>query len=252
MHRIFFREPVIGGRVVVEDASEIRHLAKVLRAEPGHMFEACNPDGKVFIVEVLSIGENAIHGKVVSSGKESLSKKVIVDLFQAVPKKNNMDLIVQKNTELGVNSIRPYVSSRTIVKIDEKNSSKKIERWRRIAREAAKQSKRADIPEIGEIFSFKEMLLELAGYDKVVLLYENEKRNSLDCLGANSESFRTLALIVGPEGGFSPSEVEDIEELGSVSVSLGPRILRTETAGFAALGIIQFLFGDMGGAGEKQ
>ncbi len=250
MHRIFFRNPILGGRVAVEDSAEIKHLSKVLRAEPGHMFEACDPDGKVFVVEIVSIEDNAIFGKVVSRMKESVSAKAVVDLFQALPKKNNMDLIVQKNTELGINSIKPYVSSRTIVKIDEKNSVKKTERWRRIAKEAAKQSKRADIPRISDTVSFREMLLELKEYDKSILLYENEKGNGLELLEPNKEGFQRIAVIVGPEGGFSPDEVKEIQDCGSISISLGPRILRTETAGFAALSIIQFLFGDMRGVGS--
>ncbi len=252
MHRIFFQNPINGSRVVVEDVAEIRHLAKVLRSEPGHVFEACDPDGKVFIVEIVSIEDNAIYGKVVSSREESVAKKAFVDLFQALPKKNNMDLIVQKNTELGISSIKPYVSSRTIVKIDEKNSFKKTERWRRIAKEAAKQSKRSDIPQIKETFSFKEMLLELKEYDKSILLYENEKGNGFECLDSYREDLKSIAVIVGPEGGFSPEEVKEIQNCGSVSISLGPRILRTETAGFAALSIIQFLFGDMRGVENSQ
>ncbi|HKL11587.1 MAG TPA: 16S rRNA (uracil(1498)-N(3))-methyltransferase [Clostridia bacterium] len=247
MHRIFFRNPIIGGRVIVEDTAEIKHLEKVLRAEPGHLFEACDSDGKVFVVEILSIKDNAICGKVISSREESVSEKVIVDLFQALPKKNNMDLIVQKSTELGINSIKPYVSSRTIVKIDEKNSVKKTERWRRIAKEAAKQSKRLDIPQITDTFLFDEMLFKLKEYDKSVLLYENEKVNGFESLASKKEDFQKIALLVGPEGGFSPDEVNKIKECGSISISLGPRILRTETAGFAALSIIQFLFGDMRG-----
>lgn len=247
MHRIFFRNPIVGNRIVIEEASEIKHLAKVLRAEPGYLFEVCSPGGEIFVVEVEAVRENAIEGKIVSSRDGMSTEKTLIDLFQAIPKKNNMDIIVQKNTELGINSIRPYTSSRTIVKIDEKNSAKKTERWTRVAKEAAKQSKRTDIPEIAETVSFKEMLLALNGYDSVILLYESEKRKGFECIESVEGDMRKIALIVGPEGGFSTKEVTDMKERGAISISLGPRILRTETAGFAALSIIQYLFGDMRG-----
>jgi len=252
MHRIFFRNRILGDRLVVEDAAEIKHLVKVLRAEPGYLFEACDSDGKVFVVEIVSVGNNAICGKIISSIDQAVFKKAVIDLFQAIPKKNNMDLIVQKNTELGINSIKPYVSTRTIVKTDEKKSARKTERWRRIAKEAAKQSKRVKIPEVAKPLSFKEMLLELKEYDQVVLLYENEEGNGLECLDSSEKNFQKIALVVGPEGGFSPCEVEEIEDMGSIPISLGPRILRTETAGFAALSIMQFLFGDMRGVKDNQ
>lgn len=248
MHRIFFQNPIIGNRIAIEDVSEIKHLAKVLRAEAGYLFEVCSSSGEIFVVEVESVSDTAIEGRIISFRDAMSIEKTAIDLFQAVPKKNNMDIIVQKNTELGINSIRPYTSSRTIVKIDEKNSDKKTQRWSRVAKEAAKQSKRTDIPEIAETVSFKEMLLALNEYDRVILLYESEKRKGFECIESMEGRIKNIALIVGPEGGFSTKEVADLKERGAISISLGPRILRTETAGFAALSIVQYIFGDMKGA----
>ena len=247
MHRIFFQNPIAGNHIIIEDITEIKHLAKVLRAEAGYMFEACSSNGEIFLVEVESVEDNAIKGKIVSSKDAMGSAMISIDLFQALPKKNNMDLIVQKNTELGINAVRPYISSRTIVKIDEKNILKKTERWTRIAKEAAKQSKRVDIPLIADTASFKQMLASIKEYDRVYLLYEGERRKGFECIESIKGDLKKIALIVGPEGGFSLKEVSEIKERGAISISLGPRILRTETAGFAALSIIQYLFGDMRG-----
>lgn len=249
MHRVFVKDAIKERRIVIEDAAEIRHLVKVLRAKPGFRHEVCDSEGRVCLAEIVTVEKNLVECEVISIYGETGSKKLKIDLFQAIPKNDNMDFIVKKNTELGIDCFQPYVSTRTIVKIDEKNIRKKTERWQRIAQEAAKQSKRTEVPKVREARSLKEILPDLPNYDCVVLLNENEERRGFESLELPERSADAIALIVGPEGGFTAEEIEVLQRSGAVSLSLGPRILRTETAGIAAVSILQFLAGDMRGDG---
>ena len=157
-----------------------------------------------------------------------------------------MDLIIQKATELGVKEIIPVITNRTIVKINDKNKeNKKIDRWQKIALEASKQCRRGVVPKISEIITFDEMLLRLNAEENIIVPYENEKsitmKNILKNVSGNS-----INIIIGPEGGFEDLEIEKLSEIKSSIVTLGPRILRTETAGFTAISIAMYELGDLG------
>ena len=160
-----------------------------------------------------------------------------VVLFQGLPKADKMELIVQKCTELGVSGIVPVIMDRVIVKLDEKNESKKIERWQKIAKEAATQSGRQKIPYVEKAINLKNSIEKLSKYDIVIVPYECEKENHIKNVLRNmDENVKNIAIVVGPEGGFSDGDIEILSELTNMKkVSLGPRILRTETAGFITL-----------------
>jgi 16S rRNA (uracil1498-N3)-methyltransferase len=173
---------------------------------------------------------------------------VKVDLYQGIPKSTKMDLIVQKCVELGVNRVFPVDTERVIVKAsEEKGFSNKILRWQRIAEEAAKQSARGKVPDIESSVSFNIVLEKIKGYDLCIIPYEKENSTGLKHILRGKNNIKNAAVIIGPEGGFTENEVRKAEESGAIPVTLGPRILRTETAGFISLAIILYELGDMGG-----
>ncbi len=166
-------------------------------------------------------------------------------LAQALPKHGKMETIVQKAVELGVSGFRPFVSTRSVSRVDKTAAANKVRRWRLVAEEACRQCRRIRIPEIGEIAGFEDMLAAGETGERIWLAYEGEGTLGL------SEALHeprpdALCVVVGPEGGFEEEEVALAKERGALPISLGPRILRTETAGPALLAILQFTWGDLG------
>lgn len=164
-----------------------------------------------------------------------------------MPKSTKMDLIAQKNTELGIMSITPIITERVVVKND--SEFKKVDRWNRIALEACKQSKRSLIPTINTPIEFKELLIKIKDMDLIVVPYENKEGYGIKKLinDIRNTEVKNIAIIIGPEGGFEEEEILKLEEIGAHIVTLGPRILRTETAGFVALSLLMYELGDLGG-----
>ena len=157
-----------------------------------------------------------------------------------------MEMILQKLTEVGVDEIILVQTKRTVVKVDDKKEDKKIERWERIIYEAAKQSKRGKIPKLRGVLSFKEALADMKENDFNIAPYENEKTKTIK-QAIKGKYINNIGIFVGPEGGFEDTEINAIEEIGGQSVSLGPRILRTETASLVASSIVLYELSDLGG-----
>ena len=157
-----------------------------------------------------------------------------------------MELIIQKCTELGVAEIIPVLTERTVVKLEEGKREKRRQRWEKIAQEASKQCQRSTVPRIGEICTWSQYLSKVDNSEAILVLWENEKTLGLKTFLEQNKTLDRLTLVIGPEGGLSQSEVDRLLELGARTVSLGPRILRTETAGFAALVMVLYEFGDLG------
>ena len=157
-----------------------------------------------------------------------------------------MEMILQKLTEVGVDEIVLVQTKRSVSKVDDKKEDKKLERWERIIYEAAKQSKRGKIPKLRGILNFKEALEDMKNNDLNIAPYENERTKSIKQV-IKGVNINTMGIFVGPEGGFEESEIEAIEEIDGKSVSLGPRILRTETASLVASSIVLYELSDLGG-----
>jgi 16S rRNA (uracil1498-N3)-methyltransferase len=176
---------------------------------------------------------------------ESASEAIPTYLAQALAKGERMDLVVQKSTELGARAVAPFTCERSVVRLEPSRAAQRVERWRRIAAAAAAQCGRSDLPAIWPISSL-EQVLERASQDgmRALMLWEQERATRLS--EAVSEQPGPLMLVVGPEGGFSEEEVARARALGARTVSLGRRVLRTETAALAALAVVQFLRGDLG------
>lgn len=235
----FFIAPsqVSGSRISVTEG-DVRHIAAVLRMKTGDALLLCDGQGTEYQVAIAEISKSEIKADIVSHTRREITAPRIT-LGQGLPKSDKMDWIVQKATELGVSNIVPLVTARTIVKI--KDEEKRISRWQKIAREAAMQSNRVDIPAIGQIVSFKEFLQTHTSEPRTLLLlpWEEGTMPIKDVLRGKQDITRIVALI-GPEGGFSSVEASMAREKGFHAVSLGQNILRTETAAIAVLSMIGY------------
>lgn len=230
-------------RVVVRGEA-LAYLRDVLRLRPGAKLEVFDGQGRAWasvLVEYVAEGARLELGEETSRAFNGVS----VTLWQGLPKSDKLELVVQKTVELGVRSVRPVVCERSVVKLDAKKADARVERWQKIANEAARQSRRADVATIEPIITFAEaMRLAPAPNEKRLLLDEEEQTLRLrDALGASDDAY---VILIGPEGGLTRDEVETAKTAGFTAVTLGPRILRTETAGIAVLAVLQHVLGDFG------
>lgn len=247
MSRFFVNERDIGDSVIViTDQGDLRHMRKALRLRPGDEVEVSDSVKWEYRAVIEEIDEDTAVLRITDKQAFAREPGIRVTLFQGVPKASKMDEIVQKCTEEGVGEIYPVFMDRTVV-VEKDGFGKKIARWRKVAAEAVKQCKRGRVPEVGEQLSFKQMTGMLSDFDKVIFPYENETGRTIkDALREISagekrdEKPERIAVIIGPEGGFSDSEAQALKELGADCVSLGKTILRTETAGLVALSMIMY------------
>lgn len=247
MHRFFVDYKISEKHVIIHDTNDVNHIKRALRVQIGEKLEICDSTGVEYIVEVIEMTEHVMC-RVLKSSDVLRESPVEIHLYQGLAKGNKMDTIVQKSVELGVNKIFPLLTKRSIVKLDAKSSKKKVERWQKISDEAAKQSKRAQLPVVESVIDLSDLHEWIASYDLVLVAYELEQSRQLkECLKG---SHKKIAVVIGPEGGFEEDEIHRLIEKGAISTSLGPRILRTETAGMMLLSIIQYELGDVSGGNE--
>lgn len=246
MHRFFINKENIQDSKIIITGEDVKHIKNVLRLTEGDIISLCDKQGTDYIVEICDLLKENIICSTLETKISNTEPPVEVILYQGIPKSTKMDLIIQKSTELGVTKIIPVITDRTIVKIqDRKKEEKKLERWNKITEEAAKQSKRGIIPEVCNILTFEEMLSALEDNELIIVPYENEENMGIKEV-LKDESCKKINIIIGPEGGFEEKEIEALRAIGSKIVSLGPRILRTETAGFITSAIILYELGDLG------
>ncbi len=251
MHRFFISKNSINAEnqtAQITDRDDIKHAAKALRIEVGEKIELCDSEGIEHICEVQLIETDAITCAVLSSEMNKRESNVHITLYQGLPKSDKLEMIIQKTTELGVDRITPVQMKRSIAKWkDDKSGDKKVQRWNKIAFEASKQSKRGQIPEVGAPVTMKQVFRKLESYDLILMPYENESAQGFgEILNKNADSKR-VAIIIGPEGGIADEEVKLLTENGAKSVKMGPRIMRTETAGVTAVALVQYVLGDLSG-----
>jgi 16S rRNA (uracil1498-N3)-methyltransferase len=243
MRRFTLRlERLAGGRITF-DAEESRHLTRVLRLAPGDTVVATDGAGRDYTVRLESVGA-AVTGTVLGEAAGVAESPLAITLVQGVPKGDRMESIVRAATELGAARVRPALCERTIVRLEPARWRERARRWQRVAREAAKQSGRAVIPEIELPRPLGECLGGEPAPDLAWCLWEGGGRTlgeALDSAGAP----RSALVVIGPEGGLAEREVETARSRGLIVVSLGPRVLRTETAGPALVAILQSRFGDL-------
>jgi 16S rRNA (uracil1498-N3)-methyltransferase len=236
-------ERLADGRVTF-DADESRHLARVLRLRPGDTVIATDGAGRDYTVRLDSVGDNAT-GTVLTAAPGTPPSPLAVTLVQGVPKGDKMETIVRAATELGVARVWPALCERTIVRLEPSRWRDRARRWQRVAREAAKQCGRAVLPEVETPRPLAECLVAAAHADLALCCWEGGGVPLAEALGAAAAP-RAALLVIGPEGGLAAAEVEAARARGLIIASLGPRTLRTETAGPAVLAILQARFGDLG------
>ena len=228
------------------EGEDVKHISRVLRCKENDKLEVCDMDNNEYICEIREINKDNILLDIIEKVNIKRESSLKVKLYQGMPKGTKMELILQKLTEIGVDEIVLVQTKRSVTKIDNKKEDKKIERWERIIYEAAKQSKRGKIPTLRGVLSFKEALKDMENNDLNLCPYENERTISInECL--KDVNANTIGVFVGPEGGFEEDEIEKIQDMDGKVVSLGPRILRTETASVVASSIVLYELSDLGG-----
>ena len=269
----FFVDPsaVMGAHIYMENREDLHHLGKVLRGRPGMEIDISDGDCWEYKTVLEELTEDCATLKIIDKQKFATEPVTRVTLYQGIPKASKMETVIQKTVEMGVDTIVPVFMERTVV-VEKGNFGKKLDRWQKISAEAVKQCKRGIIPRVTESYDFDRMLAELADYDMVICPYENEEGLTIkdylrgvpaagksgrdvppDAPAAGQEGdksaaasscpapqARRIGLIIGPEGGFSDGEVARLKAAGAATVTLGKTILRTETAGLAALAMIMY------------
>ena len=269
----FFVDPsaVMGAHIYMENREDLHHLGKVLRGRPGMEIDISDGDCWEYKTVLEELTEDCATLKIIDKQKFATEPVTRVTLYQGIPKAAKMETVIQKTVEMGVDTIVPVFMERTVV-VEKGNFGKKLDRWQKISAEAVKQCKRGIIPRVTESYDFDRMLAELADYDMVICPYENEEGltikdylrgvpaagksgrdvppdgpaagqegdKSAQASSCPAPQARRIGLIIGPEGGFSDGEVARLKAAGAATVTLGKTILRTETAGLAALAMIMY------------
>ena len=241
MRKFFVNSNQIENGKVYIIGEDVNHIKNVLRLPVEEELEISD-EKHLYICKIKEFEKDRIILSIVNKN-ELKSSNVNLTIFQGLPKADKMELIIQKGTELGVSTFVPTVMERCIVKIDKKEENKKIDRWQKIAETASKQSKRDIIPEVKNIQNIKNVCNLIENYDIVLLAYEDEKintlKNELKKLKEIKENYN-IAVIIGPEGGIDKSEVDMLKNAGAKVITLGNRILRTETVALSVSSIIMY------------
>ncbi|MBQ2802139.1 MAG: 16S rRNA (uracil(1498)-N(3))-methyltransferase [Lachnospiraceae bacterium] len=241
MNQFFVEESQIQGSEIVIEGTDVNHIKNVLRMKPGEEIMVSNGTDKHYICSILTISGEQVVAKIVDIDTNSTELPVKLYLFQGLPKADKMELIIQKSVELGVSEIIPVAMKRCVVKLDGKKEKSKLTRWQGIAESAAKQSKRMVIPNISGVMNFKEAVAYAKTLDYNIIPYEfaNGMEKSKQVVKEIGQ-YKSVGIFIGPEGGFDEAEIAYAKENNMQIISLGKRILRTETAGLTALSIIMF------------
>ncbi len=243
MSKFFVDKSQITDKTVTVTGPDVNHIAKVLRTKCGETLFICDGTGNDYETVITSITKDFIRADIVRSYPCTTEPETKITLFQGLPKQGKMEWIIEKCTEVGVHTIVPVQMSRSVVKLTAEQAKKKLERWRKTAESAAKQCGRGVIPHIAPPITMDE--LKGSNLPEFLLLpYEDEQANPVRT-ALKSKKRASAGIFIGPEGGFSPEEVETLKSLGAHSVTLGPRILRTETAGMIALSLLLYEWDEM-------
>lgn len=242
MYQFFVSPGQIQGHVITITGGDVNHIKNVLRMKPGEEIAVSNGvDNREYRCAIEELGEDKVHCRLLFVKEDGLELPAKVYLFQGLPKADKMELIIQKAVELGVYEVIPVATRRAVVKLEPKKAVSKIARWNAIAEAAAKQSKRRIIPQVTDCMSFKQAVEYAAAMDVKLIPYElsqgmTETRRLIEGVKAG----QSVAVFIGPEGGFGEEEIALAKEAGIIPITLGKRILRTETAGFTVLAWLMY------------
>ncbi|RKU25933.1 16S rRNA methyltransferase [Candidatus Poribacteria bacterium] len=237
MHTFYVPPNQVGGDFTEINGSEHHHLRNVLRLNIGDNVRIIDGIGNIRIAEISNIQEHSTVVNIIDHQFQS-NKKPEISLYQGIPKNDKMELILQKTTELGITKVVPVMTKRSLQVANEN----RIERWKKIIISATKQCQTPWLTHLSEIHKFNECLKQLNRYDLKIILWENEEQNHIRTILQQTENLGSIAVLVGPEGGFEEEEVKYAVEYGCKPVSLGTNILRTETAAIAITAIINYVY----------
>lgn len=253
MHRFFVDKTREKDGIAIITGEDAKHLEKVLRLTIGDLIEVVVEEEREYLGEIMALEKQGHRVRLLELRSQKRESPLKITLYQGLPKSTKLELIIQKAVELGVYRIVPVMNRRSVVQLkSKKDQLKKQERWQKIAYEAAKQSKRVIIPEVTLPVEFNPAV-ENAFEEGQIVAYEEENKAKLRSITLiekhlkTADSSSSIGLWVGPEGGFALEEIEALRKIGADTVSLGPRILRTETAGVALITMLQYEIGDLGG-----
>lgn len=242
MNHFFVSPSQVGNGQVIIEGSDVNHIKNVLRMKSGELMEVSDGTGKRYLCELKEMQSDRILLEVADIWADDVELDAHIYLFQGLPKSDKMELIIQKAVELGTYEIIPVETRRCVVKLDAKKQESKIRRWQGIAESAAKQSKRMIIPRIHPVMKYSQALQYAQEMDVRIIPYEmaEDMEHTRNCL-SQIQPGQAVAVFIGPEGGFAPEEIEEALQNQTEPVTLGKRILRTETAGLTILSVLMVL-----------
>ena len=247
MRRFFSpRKPEVGKTVVI-GGSDAGHISRVLRLKTGDRIAVFDGRGRVFECAIQSVSHDAVTVVADKALDAKTEPRLHITFAQAMLKAKKMDTLIRQATELGISRWAPFFSERSVPTPDRKRMAARLERWNKISREALKQCGRDMLMDVLPPATFEEVLEQGQACDRKIMFWECESASADASMPAKPESINRLVVVVGPEGGFSAREVDLAISLGYETMSLGPRILKAETAAIAAAVLMQYRFGDMGG-----
>lgn len=249
MYKFFIKENQIQDNKIQIKGEDVNHIKNVLRLQKNDQIQVCNSDtAESYLTNIIEINKDDIMVEILKECMNTTESIISLHVFQGLPKQEKMEQIIQKATEIGVSDITPVKMERCVVKLDEKTALKKIERWQKIAEGAAKQSKRDKIPKIHPCVTLKNIYEKLEKYDIVIVAYEEEINVNIKQIlkAIPKEKVKDIAILVGPEGGIAKEEIEILKTISNTKiVTLGKRILRTETAPLVLASVIMYEFDEM-------
>ncbi len=244
MHRFIMKAALQVGAFIDFPPEEAQHAARVLRLHPGDEIELSDGEGHLFSAELTEVSREHVQARLLEAVPDK-EPPLRLTLYMGYPKAEKLELIVQKLTELGACRIVPVVMARSVARPEARDAARKKERYERISLEAAKQCGRGRIPEVAEPMSWKRALEDMAGREVMLTPWEEARGVRLGDVYAACPQVRDLGLLIGPEGGISAEEMEEARSYGARPVTLGPRILRAETAAIASAAVVMALWGDV-------
>jgi 16S rRNA (uracil1498-N3)-methyltransferase len=241
LRRVFVAAPLHAGEALILPAAAAQHLVRVLRLGEGDEVVLFNDTGREFPSRIASVDRHGLRADVLACRERDLESPLAITLVQGICRGERMDWVVQKATELGASRIIPVLTSRSVVRLRGSRADRRLTHWQAVARSACEQSGRNRVPIIDQPASLETCLAQLPPAGLLLLLAPESRARLAD----HDQPVSTISLLVGPEGGLSPAEIELASELGFRSVRLGPRILRTETAAVTAIALVQARWGDL-------
>ncbi|MBO5179335.1 MAG: 16S rRNA (uracil(1498)-N(3))-methyltransferase [Clostridia bacterium] len=242
MSTFYIKNNQIDDEIIKVVGDDVKHIKKVLRYNVDDYIELCDENGVIYEAQICEYTDkDEILCKINGISEKKAEVPYTLVLYQGLPKSDKLETVIQKCTELGVTSFIPVQMARSVVKINEEKGSKKTDRWNKIAAEASKQCGRQKIPMVNNVINFENIIENISKYDIVLVPYESEENISIkQILKGLKSNIASIAIVIGPEGGFSEEEINLLKENGAQICTLGQRILRTETAAIATVSMVNY------------